>query len=1088
MSSVRQYSIFISSTFKDMDAERDLVVNVLKPRLEQRLQDSNVPASVEIIDLRWGVNTQDIPEEERESRVLGECLDNIRSSKPFFIGFLGGRYGWIPSQERWDAVLERLTPQERESMEDSALEARSVTELEILFGVLQDRKCMPNSFFFMRRPEVYSLLPDDRKSLYCDPDPESQRRLHALKQKVADAYGRAGLMGNIAEYDSLWNGDRMVLPESLLDNAIDTIARSIIFMEDQDEASVTLLDSLIENDRRLAAQRNACFSGRDAELAAVMEHLQTSQTPLVILAGDGAGKTSIAAQLYARLSSDERYLPLVHFAEYRGPQSYVEVMLKKWLWQLDEAVSLRRPMQMEAHPSMLFHWLRTAACGCSRKPVLIIDNMQYLNGLQYILDFEEVGRHYAVVITSDRPFTHLVDGKNATYMALPPMNPNGALVMMERYMSVCHKSLPQKVAKAIAAKQTAEGVPATAHPLWTALMLNQLVGLDRDDFAMLRELDADDDAEKITCYLCSKVQEAPADTGSYLAHIIGCAESGGNKELVRTILRLATKNGVSYNNVCDALGGRVDHMAYLNILHELEPTLRVADPSGQHIAVYPALMGAHLPDTIDIRPIRQEDWTEFVCSTSQQLLRLYSLYSSSGQTQIAQTFYDEAVQNLACFKEEFADSLIKESRQHVMPWEEDLSAMQQQAPSVAFRVAWDQWRQHPCWGTKLLVQLAYLRWSSYMEYELDRVLDGSPDALPVETVMSRLGQLGQAYAGMAALHPRNLMSYLADYLYCASMVRAAKNITGSHNDARRYAAHKEKAAMMMYIIGPHSHSAMQQYADTLDENILMSPQTAVQKIEKSLQIYADIFQASPTEENLQNYFGSAAQSIQVLNMAGRHDEALAVYRFLLGLADQYLGYDIARVMGMASDYAAIAYFAIGGHEQAKACIDNAYSCFLQDLERHPDSLETIHSLAEIVKRRIDFLMRHNTLSSKDIDELEHWASKPLAAFPNDFKSHHMMMEAGLYRLCLYAYTDKADQVPRLAREVFQQITAVMSGGLRHTMLSLSQIETAASGLKAGGHLSELEEFLQLVVQLRNTLIEARLIPVDLFDRFLSLYR
>ena len=341
---------------------------------------------------------------------------------------------------------------------------------------------------------------------------------------------------------------------------------------------------------------------------------------------------------------------------------------------------------------------------------------------------------------------------------------------------------------------------------------------------------------------------------------------------------------------------------------------------------------------------------------------------------------------------------------------------------------------------------------------------------------------------MVALHPRNLMSYLADYLYCASMVRVAKNITGNHNDARHYAAHKEKAVMMMYTIGPHSYSAMKQYANTLDENILMSPQTAGEKIEKALQIYADIFQNYPTEENLQNYFGSAAQSIQVLNMANRHNEALSVHQFLLGLADKYSNYDIARVMGVAYDYAAIAYFAIGNYEQTKVCIANAYNYFLQDFEKHPDSLETIHSLAETVKRKIDFLMRQNTLSPKDIDELEYWASKPLANFPKDFKSHNMIMEAKLYRMCFYAYTDKADQVPQLAKEAFQQIVVVMTGGLRHTMLSLRQIDVTASGLKANGYLAELKEFLQLVVQLRNTLIESRLIPVNFFDQFLSLYQ
>lgn len=46
------------------------------------------------LDLRWGVT-----EEEAEQRkTLEICLDEIDRARPFFVGILGERYGWVPPQ------------------------------------------------------------------------------------------------------------------------------------------------------------------------------------------------------------------------------------------------------------------------------------------------------------------------------------------------------------------------------------------------------------------------------------------------------------------------------------------------------------------------------------------------------------------------------------------------------------------------------------------------------------------------------------------------------------------------------------------------------------------------------------------------------------------------------------------------------------------------------------------------------------------------------------------------------------------------------------------------------------------------------
>ena len=77
----------------------------------------------------WGVDTASVNEADREATVLKVCLDEIRRCKPFFIGLLGDRYGWVPPEER----MKSATIGEKPVLPDKG---KSVTALEMEFGVL----------------------------------------------------------------------------------------------------------------------------------------------------------------------------------------------------------------------------------------------------------------------------------------------------------------------------------------------------------------------------------------------------------------------------------------------------------------------------------------------------------------------------------------------------------------------------------------------------------------------------------------------------------------------------------------------------------------------------------------------------------------------------------------------------------------------------------------------------------------------------------------------------------------------------------------------------------------------------------------
>ncbi|NQT88931.1 DUF4062 domain-containing protein, partial [bacterium] len=116
--------VFISSTFRDMHSERDILIKKVFPELRERLERHRI--HLVDIDLRWGVT-----EEQAESdQVLDLCLQQIDECRPFFVGILGERYGWVPT-ERVDPTLKKYGWVQEAT-------GKSVTELEIAYGVLND--------------------------------------------------------------------------------------------------------------------------------------------------------------------------------------------------------------------------------------------------------------------------------------------------------------------------------------------------------------------------------------------------------------------------------------------------------------------------------------------------------------------------------------------------------------------------------------------------------------------------------------------------------------------------------------------------------------------------------------------------------------------------------------------------------------------------------------------------------------------------------------------------------------------------------------------------------------------------------------
>ena len=87
-----------------MIGERDELMSHTWPALRRLCQDRHVEF-VEV-DLRWGITE----EQSTGKETLKLCVDEIRNCRPFFIGLLGERYGWVPDEAAFTADLREEQP------------------------------------------------------------------------------------------------------------------------------------------------------------------------------------------------------------------------------------------------------------------------------------------------------------------------------------------------------------------------------------------------------------------------------------------------------------------------------------------------------------------------------------------------------------------------------------------------------------------------------------------------------------------------------------------------------------------------------------------------------------------------------------------------------------------------------------------------------------------------------------------------------------------------------------------------------------------------------------------------------------------
>ena len=169
--------VFLSSTFSDMQQTRNYLTRKIFPKIEQECARRGISFSV--LDLRWGITEN----ESKTGKVIEICIDEINRTRPFFIGLVGERYGWIPDEQeiRKNRHLEEKYPWVREYIGRRC----SITEIEMQYGVLNNDSIQDASFFLKKTKPGLS------------PKNEEEEKLSELRKTILEKAGEGKCTADI---------------------------------------------------------------------------------------------------------------------------------------------------------------------------------------------------------------------------------------------------------------------------------------------------------------------------------------------------------------------------------------------------------------------------------------------------------------------------------------------------------------------------------------------------------------------------------------------------------------------------------------------------------------------------------------------------------------------------------------------------------------------------------------------------------------------------------------------------------------------------------------------------------------------------
>jgi tetratricopeptide (TPR) repeat protein len=458
----RVIRVFVSSTFRDMQEERDVLVKQIFPEARHRCRERGV--ELVDVDLRWGV-----PEEQsRRGEALRVCLAEIENCRPFFVGLLGERYGWVPGEIPGELIQQQPWLEEHHE--------HSVTELEIVHGVLRDPEMANHAFFYLRDPAYIDTRPaaeqPDLRELPSAEEvqdfglEEAERRAQERRRKLENLKGRIRASGFPVRED-------YPDPETLGQLVLEDFSALIDRLYPEGSAPDPLDKETAEH-QAFARSRTGVYIGRRSYLERLDAHGAGDGPPLVVLGESGSGKSALLANWALRWrDAHPDDLVLMHFVGASATSSDWRAMLRRVVSE----VARRSDIELEIPDET--DGLREAFATClgmvpaKGRLVLALIALDQLEDREGALDLvwlpPNIPANVRLVVSTlpGRPLDELAK-RGWPAMEVEPLESSERRVLIERYLGQYAKQLDRERTERIAS------APQAASPLFLRALLEEL--------------------------------------------------------------------------------------------------------------------------------------------------------------------------------------------------------------------------------------------------------------------------------------------------------------------------------------------------------------------------------------------------------------------------------------------------------------------------------------------------------------------------------------------------------------------------------------------------------------------------------------
>jgi len=496
--------VFISSTFRDLHEERDILVRKVFPEIRALCRQRGVVFTD--VDLRWGLTDEDLA----LGQVIGACLEEIDRCRPYFIGITGETYGYIPATQ--ELYMDPQLLVKYPWLEHAAIEESSIMDMEFRHAALNDPAAAGESvaFFFRRSDEVPT-------------NADEYERLKRLHERVRSAgfhphsFREAGTLAELVR-------------EYLL---------RVIERDFPDVREPTLLEKIRQEHQAFAMTRRQAYIPNPAYLKRLDAFVESQGPPLVVYAESGSGKSALLSYWAEqwRRRHPEAFVVEHYVGVGAGATDHWDVIRHVLLEIKDRhRIEQELPDTPDALEKALPLWLAELQ---KETLVLILDGVNQLaaRGLEWLPSYIPP-RVRLIVSTTVEQTLVVVRERGWQQMGIQPLTEAERRAIIVRYLAEYRKALSREHIERLAHD------PKCAHALFLRTVLEEL-----RLFGVHEELSA-------------KLEEYLSTTGTedLFQRVVERMEEDFGVQALRQVMRLvwASRDGMSEQELCEV--GRLSRL------------------------------------------------------------------------------------------------------------------------------------------------------------------------------------------------------------------------------------------------------------------------------------------------------------------------------------------------------------------------------------------------------------------------------------------------------------------------------------------------------------------------------------------------